>query len=95
MTTASSFALPAELTLASAVGLRRQALAALAAAPAPWVVDARALQTFDSAALSWLLELRRHAPQQRLEVQAVPQRLRDLAAAYGLDFLFEAAGAHS
>ncbi|MBN2692464.1 MAG: STAS domain-containing protein [Burkholderiaceae bacterium] len=91
----SAFALPADLTLDTAVVLRRRALAALAASPAPWVVDAGALQTFDSAALACLLELRRDAPQQRLEVRAAPQRLRDLAAAYGLDFLFDAPSAHS
>ncbi|MGA8010424.1 MAG: STAS domain-containing protein [Thiomonas sp.] len=89
------FALPADLTLDTASAVRRQALATLGADAKPWVVDASALQTFDSAGLALLLELRRGAPQQVLEVRAVPKRLGDLATAYGLDFLFDAAAAHS
>ncbi|MDY0330119.1 MAG: STAS domain-containing protein [Thiomonas sp.] len=87
------YALPAALTLDTASAVRRQALAALQAQPAPWVVDTSALQAFDSAALAFLLELRRAAPGQALEVNAVPARLRDLANAYGLAFLFGATDA--
>jgi len=81
------FALPAELTLDTATAVRRQALSALAAQATPWEIDASALQTFDSAGLALLLELRRAAPEQVLQVRGVPQRLGDLARAYGLDFL--------
>ena len=92
------FALPADLTLDTASAVRRQALAALGEASGaqstPWVVDAGALHTFDSAALALLLELRRVAPQQALEVKAIPARLRDLAQAYGLEFLFGPAAEH-
>ena len=92
------FALPADLTLDTASAVRRQALAALGetsvAQSTPWVVDAGALQTFDSAALALLLELRRAAPQEALEVNAIPPRLRDLAQAYGLEFLFGPAAGH-
>lgn len=97
------YALPADLTLDTASAVRRQALAALGEASGaasgaqstPWVVDAGALHTFDSAALALLLELRRVAPQQALEVKAIPARLRDLAKAYGLEFLFGPAAEHS
>ena len=85
----SAFALSAELTLDTATTVRRQALSALHAGSTPWVVDASALQTFDSAGLALLLELRRAAPQQALQVRGVPKRLGDLARAYGLDFLLE------
>lgn len=82
-----AFSLPTELTLNTASAVRRQALAALSAQPAPWEIDASGLQTFDSSGLALLLELRRAAPQQTLQVRGVPQRLHDLAIAYGLDFL--------
>jgi phospholipid transport system transporter-binding protein len=83
----AAFSLPTELTLGTAPAVRQQALAALAAQSAPWVVDCAALQVFDSAGLALLLELRRAAPGQALEVRGVPRRLHDLAKAYGLDFL--------
>ena len=83
------FTLPTDLTLDTATAVRRQALSALNAEPTPWSVDAGALQTFDSAGLALLLELRRAAPQQALQVRGVPKRLGDLARAYGLDFLLE------
>ena len=89
------YALPAELTLDSASEVRRLALAALRAQTTPWAVDAGALAHFDSSTLALLLELRRAAPLEQLDVHAVPERLRDLAAAYGLEFLFDAAAAHS
>jgi phospholipid transport system transporter-binding protein len=88
------YALPADLTLDTASAARRQALATLGAQSTPWVVDAGALQTFDSAALALLLELRRAAPQEALVVKAIPARLRDLAQAYGLEFLFGPAAEH-
>ncbi|WP_079420309.1 STAS domain-containing protein [Thiomonas intermedia] len=89
------YALPAELTFDSASGVRRLALAALRTQTTPWAVDAGALTHFDSSALALLLELRRAAPQEQLDVRAAPARLSDLAAAYGLEFLFDAAAAHS
>ncbi|OYV40377.1 MAG: anti-sigma-factor [Thiomonas sp. 20-64-5] len=87
------FTLPAELTLDTATAVRRQAMSALAAQATPWEVDASALQTFDSAGLALLLELRRAAPQQALQVRGAPKRLRDLTKAYGLDFLLVPAAA--
>ena len=88
------YTLPATLTLSTASVVRREALAALGAESTPWVVNAGVLQSFDSAALALLLELRRAAPEEALEVNAIPPRLRDLAHAYGLEFLFGAAVAH-
>lgn len=87
---ASAFALPADLTLDTAAAVRRAALAALTAEPGSWGVDAAALRTFDSACLALLLELRRAAPGGALRVDSAPQRLRDLAAAYGIDFVLDA-----
>lgn len=86
------FPLPADLTLDSAVAVRRGALDALAARPGPWVIDASALRTFDSACLALLLELRRAAPEGALRIESPPQRLQDLAAAYGVAFVIDDTG---
>ena len=50
------------------------------------VVDAAALQRFDSSALAVLLELRRQclAAGKGLRVSGLPARLRDLAGLYGV-----------
>ncbi len=57
------------------------------------VVDASALTRFDSAALAVLLEFRREglALGKILAIQAMPARLRDLAAVYGIAELLPAA----
>lgn len=86
------FSLPVEVTLDSASAVRRQALSALAGKPAPWAVDASALQTFDSACLALLLELRRAAPGEALQILQAPQRLQDLATAYGIGFVLNHTG---
>ena len=92
-------ALPVELTHRQA----RQALNALQAqlrssskASAPtsgWVVDASALQVFDSSALAVLLECRRSAlaAQQTVAVRGLPSALAGLAALYGVAELLPAA----
>lgn len=96
-------ALPAELTHRQA----RQTLAALqlqlrspgsAAATPPhpgWVVDAGALQVFDSSALAVLLECRRSAlaAGQGFAVRGLPPALAGLAALYGVADLLPAAAA--
>jgi phospholipid transport system transporter-binding protein len=50
------------------------------------VVDAGALERFDSSALAVLLELRRESKAQgkSLTIQALPPRLNDLATVYGI-----------
>jgi phospholipid transport system transporter-binding protein len=65
-----------------------QALAVLRAGDAAqaWTIDASALQTFDSACLALLLELRRHTLNRAMQLRGVPLRLQHLATAYGLDF---------
>lgn len=57
------------------------------------VVDAGALNRFDSAALAVLLEIRREslALEKSLVVHALPERLRDLAGVYGIAELLPAA----
>lgn len=59
------------------------------------VVDASSLQHFDSSALAVLLELRRECARlgKRFAVQAMPQRLSDLARLYGIEGLLPAASA--
>lgn len=56
------------------------------------VVDAGALDKFDSAALAVLLELRRQTLVlgKRLVIHALPGRLRDLAGLYGIAELLPA-----
>ena len=81
-------ALPGVLTHSEA----RSAVAALshaaagAAAGADWVIDASALDHFDSTALTVLLEAQRlaAAKQRRLSIHAAPAKLVQLAGLYGL-----------
>lgn len=56
------------------------------------VVDASALEKFDSAALAVLLELRREGLAQGkvMRFRGLPQRLRDLAGVYGIAELLPA-----
>jgi phospholipid transport system transporter-binding protein len=81
--------LPAELTHAQASGCLSQWLTQLPLGQGAVVVDAAALSQFDSTALALLLELRRHllGRGQRLQLEAVPPRLRELATLYGVDEL--------
>ena len=53
------------------------------------IIDATALQQFDSSALAVLLELRRECARlgKQFVVQAMPARLTDLARLYGIDVL--------
>ena len=86
--------LPAELTQTQAracLGALAQGLRA--AAGQTVVVDASALQRFDSAALAVLLELRRQslALGKAFAVAHMPARLADLATLYGIGELRTAA----
>ena len=88
--------LPAELTQTQAracLGALAQGLRA--AADANVVVDASALQRFDSAALAVLLELRRQSLGlgKTFAVAHMPTRLADLATLYGIGELLTAAPA--
>ena len=58
-----------------------------------WVVDASALQVFDSSALAVLLECRREALKERktFAVHGLPAALAGLAALYGVAELLPAA----
>ncbi|MGE0499052.1 MAG: lipid asymmetry maintenance protein MlaB [Ramlibacter sp.] len=79
--------LPAELTHEQASACSRMLVQALRSEPAPEVVaDAAPLQRFDSSALAVLLECRRESLllQKTFAVRALPERLRDLAALYGV-----------
>lgn len=85
--------LPSELTHRQANACLAQLRAGLDAAPAgeTVVVDASALERFDSSALAVLLELRRIAQrsQKTLQVQAQPPHLSDLAKLYGIETLLQ------
>ena len=86
--------LPAELTHAQATACLRMLVQGLRAEAGPQVlVDATALQRFDSSALALLLELRREclAQGKTLALQGVSARLLDLAVLYGVAELLSAA----
>jgi phospholipid transport system transporter-binding protein len=86
--------LPAELTHEQAVACSRMLAQGMRQQSAPAVVaDAGALTSFDSSALAVLLECRREAMAagKTFAVARMPQRLRDLAALYGVAELFPAA----
>ena len=84
-------ALPAVLTHAQAGPCLVQLSAAMATAPQQVVVQAQALQDFDSSALAVLLELRRLGLRlgKPLRIEAAPARLMHLAALYGVRALLE------
>lgn len=79
--------LPADLTRGQAracLQMLTQGLRALSGTSV--VVDAGALERFDSSALAVLLELRRESLAQgkALTIASLPPRLRDLATVYGI-----------
>lgn len=79
--------LPQELMLAQAVACQRMLSQALRAEQGTnVVVDAGALQRFDSSALAVLLDCRRDALAQgkTLSVASMPARLANLARLYGV-----------
>ncbi|NJM43046.1 MAG: STAS domain-containing protein [Brachymonas sp.] len=85
--------LPAEITHASARTCARMLAQALRSQEHTVVADASALQKFDSSALAVLLECRREAQIQgkSFSVRGLPERLRNLAALYGVAQLLPAA----
>jgi phospholipid transport system transporter-binding protein len=77
-------ALPAKLNIAQA-GAAVAALSAQAAqASGALVVDASALEEFDSAAIAVLLELKRAAKGRAFSVSGAPQAMVELAGLYGM-----------
>lgn len=85
-------ALPAVLTHAQAGDCLKQLTVGIAACPQQVVLDAQALQEFDSSALAVLLEVRRACLRlgKQLHIQAAPARLMHLAALYGVRTLLDA-----
>lgn len=85
--------LPQRLTLDDAVVALGQLEREMASQPgAAALIDAGALQAFDSSAVAVLLELRRSlmAQGKTLQILRWPQRLRDLVALYGVAELLQA-----
>jgi phospholipid transport system transporter-binding protein len=91
--------LPGALTLAQAGALLAQLEAAVDAASASgrFVMDAGAMNVFDTSALAFVLQGRRLAQARGLgfELQALPDRLRQLAELYGVAELLSAAPSSS
>ncbi len=85
--------LPASLTHAEASASLHMLLQGLASQTGPVLVDASALQRFDSSALAVLLQCRREGMSQGrgFTVRELPERLRALARLYGVDLLLPAA----
>ncbi len=81
--------LPTELTHDQAKKCLAQLTSGLALEGAQVVVDASALQRFDSSALAVLLELRRICLRagKGLQVKGLPKHLGDLATLYGIESL--------
>ncbi len=84
-------ALPAVLTQAQATAVAAQLQRAIAGQTRSFVLDASALQQFDSSALSVLLTGLRAAAAKgiQLHIHGLPDRARQLAQVYGLAELFE------
>ncbi len=85
--------LPQRLTLDDAVVALGQLEREMASQPgAVALIDAGALQAFDSSAVAVLLELRRSlmAQGKTLQILRWPQRLRELVALYGVAELLQA-----
>jgi phospholipid transport system transporter-binding protein len=90
MALADAARLPQRLTLNEAVQTLEQLGSALASQTASALqIDASDLEVCDSSAVAVLLELRRRllAQGKSLQVNHVPQRLRDLVGLYGMSEL--------
>jgi phospholipid transport system transporter-binding protein len=85
--------LPSEITLSNARTCAYMLAQALRSQGDTVIADASGLQKFDSAALAVLLECRREAQIQAksFSVRGLPDRLRALAALYGVAELLPAA----
>lgn len=85
--------LPSDITHANARTCTRMLAQALSSQDRAVVADASSLQKFDSSAIAVLLECRREAQIQgkSFSVRGLPERLRSLAALYGVAQLLPAA----
>ena len=81
-----AWTLPAVLTHELAALLEREIQSQVLAQPAELVVDAAALQEFDSSALALLLACRREslAAGKKFSVRNLPARVEQLAGLYGI-----------
>jgi len=95
MTTNADMALPAVLTQAQATAIAAQLQRAIAGQTGSFVLDASALQQFDSSALSVLLTGLRAAAAKgmSLQVLGLPERAQQLAQVYGLSDLLQTSAA--
>jgi phospholipid transport system transporter-binding protein len=84
-------ALPAVLTHTQAGPCLAQLAADIAKGPQHVVLNAQALQDFDSSALAVLLELRRACLRlgKQLQIEGAPARLMHLASLYGVSALLQ------
>lgn len=90
----STLTLPAQLTILRGRAPLDELQASIDALPAgsAVVLDATALQSFDSSALALIVGLKRHCRAQgrTLTVHGLPERLERLARLYGVAELIEA-----
>jgi len=91
MTTNADMALPAVLTQAQATAIAAQLQRAIGVQTRSFVLDASALQQFDSSALSVLLTGLRAAAAKgmSLQVRGLPERAQQLAQVYGLSDMLQ------
>lgn len=84
-------ALPAVLTHTQAGPCLTQLAAEITKGPQQVVLNAQALQDFDSSALAVLLELRRACLRlgKQLQIEGAPARLMHLASLYGVSALIQ------
>jgi phospholipid transport system transporter-binding protein len=85
--------LPTDITHANARACAHMLAQALRGLQSPVVADAASLQKFDSSTIAVLLDCRREAQIQgkSFSVRSLPERLRSLAALYGVAELLPAA----
>jgi len=97
MNTVADMALPAVLTQLQATQVAAQLQAAIQKHPGKFVLDASALQQFDSSALSVLLTGLRAAAAKgiHLQLRGLPARAQQLAQVYGLADLLQVPAVNS
>jgi phospholipid transport system transporter-binding protein len=90
---ATTMRLPADATLEHVAELAAALPAALAESKGSFVVDASALQAYDTSTIALLLQARRaaQAAGRGFSVDGAPTQLRQLAALYGVDALLSLA----
>lgn len=90
---AATLQLPADATLEHAAALAATVPAAMAEGEGDFIVDASALQAYDTSTIALLLQARRaaQAAGRGFSVDGAPTQLKQLAVLYGVDALLSLA----